>query len=41
MRDLISKFDGLGYDLIDFDNLVYLSSGPETPPPKCGDHCIS
>ncbi len=42
MEDLIKKFDGLGYDLIDLDNVVYLSADIDPDPPKnCGDHCIT
>lgn len=41
MSDLIVKFDALGFDLNGLDDLIYLSGGPETPPPTCTDHCIS
>ena len=41
MNDLIGKFDGLGYDLLGLDNLVYASGGGIPDPPKCEDHCVT
>ncbi len=42
MSDLIGKFDGLGYDLLGLDNLVYLSRGPTTTTSEdCVKQCVS
>ncbi len=40
MDELIIKFDGLGYDLTDLDDLVYFSAGPGTDTKKdCTKSC--
>ncbi len=30
MENIIAKFDALGYDLVDLDDIVYVNAGPGT-----------
>ncbi len=40
MIDLMKKFKGLGYDLMELDDLIYLSAGPDTDVKNdCSEHC--
>ncbi len=37
MKNLMLKFDLLGFDLDELENLIYFSAGPiPPPPPSCG-----
>jgi hypothetical protein len=39
MKDLRSKFESLGFDLVELDKLVYVTAGDGIPlePPDCPD----
>jgi len=43
MSDLKSKFDDLGYDLLDLDSMTYIRAGIDTGQEnhKCRFYCVS